>query len=137
MIIYRSAVPSDVLDLINLVEDYCDEIGEEHEINSIKKYIDFQLGKIPTIVAAESDVVIGVISFVVMPSPFSSHELLGRKIACFVDKAWRDQGVGSELIARAEQLSKEAGAKKFYFTSNTTPSDTGYQTFETEYFKVL
>lgn len=136
MITYRNAVPSDVIDLIALVEDYCDEIGQTHDLASIKKYIDIQLGKIPTVVAATSDKVVGVISFAVMPSPFCKTELIARKIACFVHKDYRSQGVGQELLNKAEELSKTNGAKKFFYSSEEAPNE-NYIPFETEYTKEL
>lgn len=135
MVTYRSAVASDIIDLISLVEEYCEETGHSHDITSIKRYIDFQLGKIPTIIAADEDKVVGAISFVVMPNPFKADEKIGKKIACFVSRDHRDLGVGSELIAGAEKLCKEAGATKFYFASTAAPE--GYNVFEVEYVKDL
>lgn len=135
-IIYRNAVASDVIDLIGLVEDYCDEAGFKHELSAIKKYIDFQLGKVPTVIADNNGKVVGVISFMVTPSPFNSAELWGRKIACFVDKDYRDQGIGASLIQQAESFGKQAGATRFYFSSTDRPSE-DYLIFESDYVKVL
>lgn len=136
MTTYRNAVASDVIDLIGLVEEYCDEVNVGHDIASVKKYIDFQLGKIPTIIAADEDnKAIGVISFVLLPNPFKHEEKVGRKIACFVSKEYRDKEIGSELLLNAERLCKEQGAIKFYYSSPTELE--GYTTFETEYVKEL
>lgn len=135
MVTYRNAVASDIIDLIGLVEEYCDEVGVNHDTGSIKKYIDFQLGKIPTIIADDEGKVVGVMSFVVMPNPFKSDEKIGRKIACFVSKDYRDQGVGIEMITEAEKLCKDIGAVKFYFSGSKAPE--GYNVFEVEYVKEL
>lgn len=136
MINYRTAVPSDVLDLITLVEEYCDETGFKHDMTSVKNYINFQLGKMPSIVAADGDIVAGVISFVIVPTPFCSTEIIGRKIACFVSKDYRDQGIGNNLIEAAENAAKQAGATKFYFTSPLSPNE-NYKPFETEFYREL
>jgi len=135
MITYRSAVASDVIDLISLVEEYCDEVHINHDVASIKKYIDFQLGKIPTIIADAEGKVVGVMSFVVMPNPFKSDEKIGRKIACFVSKDYRDQNIGTEMLEVTERLCQEQGAVKFYFSGSKPPE--GYITFETEFYKDL
>lgn len=133
MISYRNAVPSDVLDLIGLVQEYCEEERIPQDLPSIKKYIDMQLGKLPTIVAVDKDVVVGVISFIVIPSPFKLDYLIGKKIACFVSKSYRDQDIGYKLIETAETITKNQGASKFFFSSNKEVK--GYDVFETEYVK--
>ncbi len=131
---YRNAVASDVLELISLVQEYCTENKIEYDNSFIKNYIDFQLGKLPAIVAVNSGTVVGVISYVVMPSPFSKA-LVGRKIAYFVNKDHRDNGVGTFLLNKAEEACKASGATKFYLSSTAQPE--GYSIFETEYFKEL
>lgn len=135
MIIYRTAVPSDVLDLVGLVQEYCEEAGFEQNIKSVKGYIDMQLGKIPTIIAADNGTVVGIISFVVMPEPFKQENIIGKKIACFVSKDHRNKDIGTTLRSKAEEACKSQGAKKFYFSSTEAPE--GYQAFETEYYKEL
>lgn len=131
---YRNAVASDVLELISLVQEYCTENKIEYDNTSIKNYIDFQLGKLPAVVAVYNSKVIGVISYVVMPSPFGKT-LIGRKVAFFVDKDHRGNGVGTFLLSNAEKACEALGAKTFYLSSTSQPE--GYTTFETEYYKDL
>ncbi len=133
--IYRTAVASDVIDLIALVQEYCTENNIENDLSSIKRYIDLQLGKIPTIIAAEDDKVVGVISFFTSSHPFKHDVLIGRKLACFVAKDYRSTGVGETLMTKAEDICKEQGAVRFYFSSPKSPK--GYKSFETEFYKEL
>lgn len=134
-VIYRQAITSDIIDLFGLVQEYCTEELVNYDNKSIKSYLDFQLGKLPAIVAVDNDTVVGVISFAILPSPFKADELIAKKIACFVTQEYRDQKIGSELLSKAEQICKEQGVKKFYFSGKDQVP--GYEVFETEYVKVL
>lgn len=135
MINYRDATPSDAIDLLGLVQEYCTENNIEYDNASIKRYMDFQLGKIPTIVAVDKDKVIGVISIMFTPHPFNQTKGVAKKIACFVDKEYRDQGIGKELITKAEDFAKLNKCAQFYFSSSEAPD--GYRVFESEYVKDL
>ena len=134
-VIYRQAVASDTIDLLSLVQEYCQEFGLQYDNKSIKKYLDTQIGMMPTIVCDNDGEVIGAISFVLIPDPFKNENLIAKKIACFVTSNYRGENIGSELRQKAEQICKQQGVKKFYFSG--TDQVPGYEVFETEYVKEL
>lgn len=133
--IYRQPVPSDVIDLLSLIEEYCQDNNISYDLKSAKATIDSKLGKIPGVVAVDNDEVVGVISFVVIPHPYDNNVLVGRKIDCMLRKEYREKGIGKELIQIVEKACKDAGASKFFFSG--TSSLEGYSIFETDYVKDL
>jgi len=135
MAIYRKPVPSDILDLIGLVQRYCTDNNEPFDNGSIKAFLDFQISAIPSIVAESEGKVVGAISFIIVPSDYKKDLLIGKKIVVFVDPDYRNQGIGKELISKAESVCQKAGCKKFYFTASKAPSD--YIPGDVEYMKEL
>lgn len=135
MINYRNIVPSDVVDLLELIEDYCKENNLSYDIASAKGYIDAQLGKIPAIAAVDNNKVVGVISFIIIPNPYDNKVFMGRKLACWVKKEYNDKGIGTQLIKHAEDICRDQGAKTFHFSG--TKELNGYKVFEVDYVKEL
>ena len=137
-ITYRLTVASDVIDLLNLAEEYCKENNLPYDLPSVKNYIDLQLGNLPSAVAVDMDTseVVGVISFALTPYPYKSDILMGRKVTIFVKKEYRSNGIGNELLRSAEEAAKLKGATIFHFSSPIKPNDS-YTAFETEFTKEL
>lgn len=134
-ILYRSAVGSDTYQLGKLIKEYCEENGFSYDDIGIRWYLDYQLGKVPCIVAVDKDDIVGVISYIVITSLFNSKEKVGKKMACFVTKEYRNKDIGRTLLDKAEKACKEKKVAKFYFSSTKQPE--GYEPFETEYYKGL
>lgn len=130
---YRNAVKEDLVDLIALVQEFCEESNIPYEFSRITNYVMSQLDSIHCVVATEDDIVRGVISFVVMPTPFSTKEIIARKVTFYVSKDYRGYGIGSILIHKAEQLAKENNATKFFLSSPLPIKD--YDVFEVDYNK--
>lgn len=135
MITYRHPVPSDVIDLLSLIEEYCQDNNISYDLKSAKSTIDAKLGKLPAIVAVYNDEVVGVMSFIWTPHPYDNKIIVGRKVDCMLRKEYRDKGIGKELTQMAEKVCKDNGATKFYF-SGTSPLE-GYSIHETDYVKDL
>lgn len=133
--IYRPAVVSDSIEFLSLVQEFCKENKIDFDNKAIKGYIDAQLGKIPVLVAQVNGEIVGVISFLVMPSPFNPSKIISKKIAFFVSSEYRGHGIGEKLLTKAEEQAKSLGATEFY-VAGTEPMP-GYSVFETEYKKEI
>lgn len=133
--IIRKAIPSDIIDLISLAEELCEEMNYEYDLTSIKNYLNTQMTFMQSLVAIEDDTLVGAISFMVVPNQFKHDKLEGKKYAIFVTKNYRNKGIAKELTAYAENICKVQGATKFYFTSKMQPE--GYTEVEKEWVKEL
>lgn len=133
--IFRKPVPSDIIDLMSLVEEHCEEMNEDFDAKSIKSYLDIQISNLPSIIAEDDGEIVGAISFIIVPSDFKQDVFLGKKIAVFVKSKYRNNGIGKQLLEHAEKVCKDNGCIKFYFTGKIQPE--GYNQLETEYVKEL
>lgn len=132
---FRQATNNDIIDLCSLVLEYCEENKLNYNQESIMNYINFQLRSLPCFVAIHNKEIVGAISWVLVPDAFDNKTSIAKKIACFVSKDFRAAGTGTELLKLAEAKAKEAGAKRFYYSSTASPE--GYNAFETEYVREL
>lgn len=139
-IIYRNPIPSDIIDLIVLVENYCKQENESFDIETVKNFLNYQITNLPCIVAVDTNgkfsKIVGGISFIIAGSDFDKSIMVGRKIVVFVDEKYRNNGVGSTLVQKAEEICKKYGCKKFYFLGKKSPT-LDYSPTDTEFVKEL
>jgi len=64
-----------------------------------------------TVLVAREEGVVGFVSFEMADGVFEERVRRGRVQNLYVEPAWRDRGVGSELLAAAEDALEDAGAE--------------------------
>lgn len=135
MLTYKIADKTDTFDITVLVEKYCMEHKIPYNPDDIDLSIQTYLHLFKTIIAYEDKKALGAICFSLVPNPYNSQDLWGRKLAIYVLNEHQNNGVGYGLLQEAEDFCKLHGATKFFFSSPKTVK--GYKIFETDYVKEL
>lgn len=119
------------------VTEYCKSQHLESNPVLIDKFIKDNVTMGHTLLAVDDTGIVGGIMWLVVPYHFTGDPIM-KKMAWFVTESRRQEGIGLELLKRAEQLSKELGAL-LSFTSSPVkhPLPKDYIPFETTYIKVL
>ena len=110
----RDANGADALALVSLIAQLgfsVDRFGVTERLGQLAA-----LGE-PVIVAESSGMLLGMLNWHVMRTIHRSR-CVGRIVALVVDEAARGQGIGTRLLAEAEQRMRARGCEKMEVTSN-------------------
>lgn len=149
--IYREATKADLADIARLGELFYNESGyseyADYKYSSIFETLNFLLTSLMgLLVVAEEEKIVGIAGVILFPLYYNHDYLCGQELCWWVDKEYKNMGIGKELVLYLEKKAREKGCKAL--SVGTTESfhpeavgrmyeHNGYKKHETIYIKRL
>lgn len=144
--VIRFAEPKDIPQIAELVTEWAEQYGLNHDLDSITNSLAFIISQGVAIVVEERGTIKGTLLGLVHPALFNKEILQFQEIMLYVLPKYRTEGIGRELMRGLDNIAKENGINQLSMVApmGVKPEKLdkfynrlGYKKFETTYIKEI